>query len=80
MVLVGVDADPDPWKSWLDWRWPLQVGEEDAQLRTLWTDTGETPMSEWIKCSDELPPLDTPAWLRMDGDVMIIGERASSTR
>ncbi len=36
-------------------------------------------MSEWIKCSDKLPELDTPVWLRMDGDVMIIGERASST-
>ena len=36
-------------------------------------------MSEWIKCSDKLPELDTPVWLRMDEDVMIIGERASST-
>ena len=36
-------------------------------------------MSQWIKCSDELPELDTPVWLRMDEDLMIIGERASGT-
>jgi hypothetical protein len=36
-------------------------------------------MSEWIKCSDRLPDLDTPVWLRMPENIMILGERGSST-
>ncbi|WP_282372267.1 DUF551 domain-containing protein [Pseudomonas sp. PS02290] len=36
-------------------------------------------MSGWIKCSDDLPPLDTPVWLRMADNIMIVGERGSST-
>ena len=36
-------------------------------------------MSEWIKCSDRLPELDTPVWLRMPENIMLVGERGSST-
>lgn len=36
-------------------------------------------MSDWIKCSDRLPELDTPVWLRMPENIMIVGERSSST-
>lgn len=36
-------------------------------------------MSGWIKCSDRLPELDTPVWLRMADDIMVVGERSSST-
>ncbi|MNP21613.1 hypothetical protein D3C76_1142390 [compost metagenome] len=49
MVLVGIDADSDPWQGRLDWRRPLLVGEKDAQLRTLWTDIGETSMTNQIE-------------------------------
>jgi len=36
-------------------------------------------MSEWIKCEDRLPELDTTVWIRMPGDQMIVAERSSST-
>lgn len=36
-------------------------------------------MSDWIKVSDKLPELDTPVWLRMPENIMIVGERGSST-
>ena len=49
MALVGVNADPDPWQGWLDWRRPPQVGEEDAELSTIWTDLGATPMTYLIE-------------------------------
>lgn len=30
-------------------------------------------MSDWIKVSDKLPELDTPVWLRMPENIMIVG-------
>ena len=51
VVLVGVYAGSDPWEGWLDRRWPSQVGEEDAQLPTLWTDLGETAMNVIVRLS-----------------------------
>lgn len=49
MVLVGVDADPDTWQGWVDWRRSLQVGAENAQLPTLRTDIGAPPMTDLIE-------------------------------
>jgi len=63
MVLVGIDAGSDPWQGRLDWRRPLQVGAEDAQLRTLWTDIGETPMT------DQIEPKNSTYFLRAAIDV-----------
>lgn len=36
-------------------------------------------MSDWIKVSEKLPELDTPVWLRMPENIMVVGERNSST-
>lgn len=49
MALVGVNTDSDPRQGWLDRRGPAQVGAEDAELSTIWTDLGATPMTYLIE-------------------------------